>query len=237
MASTPAYRRIAEDLRRAIGNGTLVPDQRLPSESELAEQYGVTRMTVRQAVDPLVRSGLLMRRQGAGTFVARPAPPTRRLDRLESFTEEVRSTGRRLTTRLLECDVVPAPSELVGFLGIEPRAAVVRVARLRIIDHVPTIVMTSWLPHARVRGLEETALRDGSLYAALREDFGVIPRRAEQRVSAVPANRVVADLLGVEAGAPTLRLERVTYADRGEAFEFARSWTRPGFELSADLET
>jgi GntR family transcriptional regulator len=237
MAPTPVYRQIAEDLRRAIQAGTLARDQRLPSESELAARYGVTRMTVRQAVDPLVHSGLVVRRQGAGTFVAHAVPPTRRLDRLESFTEEVRRAGGRLVTRLLACEVIAPPDDVVAQLGIGTRAQAVEVVRLRVIDRVPTVVMTSWLPHARVRGLDEQPLQDGSLYAALRDRFGLVPRRAEQRMSAVAADAAVAGKLGVEEGAPVLRIERTTFDDRAKPFEVARSWTRPGFELFVDLES
>jgi GntR family transcriptional regulator len=184
-----------------------------------------------------VQNGLLVRRQGAGTFVAQAAAPTRRLDHLKSFTEEIESAGGHLTTRLLACDVEPASTEVAVLLALEASADVVRVARLRTIDRVPTTVMTSWLAHARVAGLEHIGLPDGSLYAALREHFGLVPRRAVQRVSAVAADGTRAALLGVEPGAPTLYIERVTYDERERPFEFARSWSRPGFELSVDLES
>jgi GntR family transcriptional regulator len=235
MPVVPLYRRIGEEIRAAVENGQLAPGQRLPSELELAERFGVTRMTIRQALDPLERTGLLVRRRGAGTFVAAHVP-LMRVDRLVSFTAAVRTAGLRLTTQVLEARSEPVHAEAVEPLGIAPGSTVVRVSRLLVVDDLPTVVISSCVPAARAPGLESAPLPGGSLYAALRERYGLEAARAVQRVSATTADGATAQWLELEPGDPVLKVQRTAYDARREPFEHARAWVRPGFELFADLE-
>jgi GntR family transcriptional regulator len=235
MPVVPVYRRIADDIRGALETGSLGPGQRLPSELDLAQRYGVTRMTIRSALDPLERQGLVVRRRGAGTFVAEHVP-LMRVDRLTSFTEAVRAGGMRVGARMLAARVEPAEAEAAGALGVEPGVPVVRVSRLLDIDDLPTVVISSTVPAGRAPGLEAAELPGGSLYAALRERHGIEPRRAAQRVSATKADAATAAWLELEPGAPVLQVERTTFDAGREPFEHARAWVRPNFELFADLE-
>ncbi len=230
-----AHERISDDIREQIDTGTLLPADRLPAETELAERYGVTRMTVRHALSSLVGTGYVYRRHGVGTFVADPAR-RRSLNRLRSFAEELREGGREVTTRVLAQEPVPASGEIAADLGLDEGEEAVFVARLRLVDSAPAALQHSWVPARLCRGLEEEPLVDGSLYRTLEERFGVVAAYADQRIFAVAADADAADLLEVAPGSPLLQTERTARDHRDVAVERARSWSRPEFELVTHLE-
>jgi GntR family transcriptional regulator len=231
----PAHERIRNDLAAAIKSGQLAPDDRLPSEAELAARYGVARMTVRQALTGLVNDGLVVRRQGVGTFVVDHAL-RRNIGRLSGLTEDMRADGRVVQTRMLAQRIVPAPADVAASLGLAPEAHVIHLARVRIVDDEPMIVQHSWVPYELFPELWSEPLIEDSLYSTLRARYDVTLRRADQRIAAEPATKELALLLAVRPGAPLLRIERVTRDDRNTAIEFARSWTRPGFEVTTSIE-
>jgi GntR family transcriptional regulator len=230
-----AYERISEDIRRQIDTGSLLPADRLPAETALAGRYGVTRMTVRHALSSLVDGGYVYRRHGVGTFVADPAR-RRSLNRLRSFTEELREAGREVSTRILERRVVAGEGEIADDLGAAAGEELVFVARLRRVDGDPAAVQQSWIPRRLCPGLEEEPLLEGSLYRTLEERFGVVALYADQRIFAVAADPVLAAALDVPVGSPLLQTERTARDQRDVAVERARSWSRPEFELITHLE-
>lgn len=236
MATTPTHVRIRNDLLHEIESGAFVGDARLPGEVELAERYGVTRMTVRQALAALVNEGMLVRRQGVGTFVAQNAAKRRNMSRLTGFTEDMLGDGREVQTRLLMQQIEPPSDELAAALQLARGAHVVHVARLRVVDGHPMIVQRSWVPYDRCPGLWNESLVNDSLYATLRERYGIQLRRADQRIGAEAAGDELAGLLELPLGAPLLRVERVTFDAGNVPVEFARSWTRPGFEIAMHIE-
>lgn len=230
-----AHESISEDIRRQIDTGSLLPADRLPAETALAERYGVTRMTVRHALSSLVDGGYVYRRHGVGTFVADPAR-RRSMNRLRSFAAELGDAGRGVTTRILERAVILAEGEIAADLGLAADEEVVFIARLRLVDGEPAAVQQSWLPHRLCAGLEDMSLVDGSLYRTLEERFGVVAQYADQRIFAIAADAVLAAKLEVAAGSPLLQTERTARDRRDVAIERARSWSRPEFELVTHLE-
>lgn len=236
MVPTPAHVRIRNDLLQEIESGAFNVDQRLPGEVDLAERYGVTRMTVRQALTALVNDGLLVRRRGVGTFIAQGAAKRRNMSRLTGFMEEMRNDGREVQTRMLAQQIEPPTDGLGVSLQLGRGAHVVHLARLRIVDAQPVIVQHSWVPYDRAPGLWNEPLVDDSLYATLRQRYGIQLRRADQRIGAEAANRELASLLELRAGSPLLRIERVAFDAGNVPVEFARSWTRPGFEIAMHIE-
>jgi GntR family transcriptional regulator len=230
-----AHESISEDIRKQIDAGSLLPADRLPAETALAERYGVTRMTVRHALSSLVDGGYVYRRHGVGTFVADPAR-RRSLNRLRSFADELSEAGREVSTRILDRAVVPAEGEIAADLGLDAGEPLVFVARLRLVDGDPAAVQHSWVPCRLCPGLEDAPLLDGSLYLTLEERFGVVPLYADQRIFAVAADADLGAALEVATGLPLLQTER-TVRDAGDvAIERARSWSRPEFELVTHLE-
>lgn len=235
MATIPIHQRIRDELVACVESGSLGGRERLPSEAELAQRYGVTRMTVRQALSAMVNDGLLVRRRGVGTFVAENARNRRNMSRLTGFAEEMAHDGRSVQTRILDQRIVPASAEIAAALGLDEGVHTTHLGRVRAIEGVPTIVQHSWLPYDLDPELWHRPLLDSSLYATLREQ-GIELRRADQRFAAVPATKELAKQLDVAARTPLLRIERVTLDDRNIAVELARSWMRPGVEAATHIE-
>ncbi|MEN2982270.1 MAG: GntR family transcriptional regulator [Thermus sp.] len=215
---------VAERLKEGILRGQY--GQNLPPERALAEAFGVSRDSVRKALDLLEEEGLVIRRQGSGTYVARRA--TFR-NRLLGFSEEMRALGLVPASRLLRWDQGPANPEEAMALGLSPGEGVLRLLRLRLADGEPMALERASLP---LWALEEAP--EGSLYQAL-EARGLRPVRALQRLRAVAA-REEARLLEVEPGSPLLYLERVSYLADGRPIEYVRSWYRADrYELLVEL--
>ena len=236
MVGTPAYRRIYEDLSARIHAGELAPNAQLPGEALLAEQFGVARMTVRQAIGQLADDALVVRRQGVGTFVAGDAAGRRSLNRLTSFTEDMSGAARKVETELLLRAICDPKPDVAAALGLTAGARVVRIRRLRRVAGVPVLLNDSHLPYGLFPSLDREDLIEGSLYRTLETRYDTRLRRADQRIRAVAASRELARLLDIAPRSPLLRSERITLSDRNTAIEFARSWARPDFELSVHLQ-
>lgn len=219
---TPAYLQLREALERAIEVGALRPGHALPSERELAQRLGLSRMTVRRAFEELEATGLVEQRQGSGTYV-RGHPLEQVLDRVLGFTDEARGLGFRPSARLLEAGVVPADREVATALSIDHGTRILRILRLRCADESPLAVQAAHLaPHLKTLSLDELE-REGSLYRCVERQFGIRPARARQVVGArLPTARECA-VLDIPKEVPVLDLDRTTFGDDGRAFEFVRS--------------
>ncbi|MBN6034966.1 GntR family transcriptional regulator [Amycolatopsis sp. 195334CR] len=193
----------------------------IPTERALAGEFGVSRTTVRQALADLTVEGRLHRVQGKGTFAAEPKFAQRL--QLSSYTEDMRASGREPSSKLLEIDELPAEGELAKLLGIRAGAKVLRMRRLRLADAEPMALETTHLPLGRFRGLRKHVSAGGSLYAVLREQFGVEMERAEETIETALAGPQEAELLGADVGMPMLLLSRHSFAADGKPVEFVRS--------------
>lgn len=216
--SGPRYRQLARHLKETITSGVLAADALLPPERDMAEQAGVSRVTIRKAIAELAGQGLLRQRQGSGTYVeAAPRPQlTQSLSSLVSFSETMARRGYSASSRVLEEGFHPAsPAETVA-LGLDAGARVARVRRLRMADPGPLALETSTLPEDV---LPDPGAVDQSLYAVLRAT-GHAPVRALQRVRAVNLNAPEAELMGVERGTAFLQIERTGYLANGRPVEF-----------------
>ncbi len=202
----------------------LGPGGRLPSERQLAERYGVARMTVRGAVESLITGGLLYRSHGQGTFVAQPRIV--QSEALTSFTEDMRRRGLKAGAVPLGREVVPASPLLSGPLQITVGAPVVRIERIRTADSEPIATEVAQLPLERFPGLDVFDLSDTSLYDALRREWGVEVHHADQRVQAVVLRSEEAELLRVEAGQAAFEFVRLTFDASGVPIEHVRSLYR-----------
>lgn len=220
----PKYLALAERLKLALLRGEY--GSSLPPERALAQGLGVSRDTLRRALALLEEEGLLLRRRGSGTYVARRA--TFRA-KLLGFSEEMRALGLTPATRLLRWEKGPATAEEAFHLRLSPGEKVLRLERLRIADGEPMALERATLPAWALEGPPE-----GSLYRAL-EAKGLRPARALQRLRAVAA-REEDRLLGVEPGSPLLYLERVSFLPDGSPIEFVKSRYRGDrYELLVEL--
>ena len=226
----PLYRRLHDALRTAIETSILSPQDALPPERDLATDFAVSRITVRKALDALVAEGLLIRKQGAGTFVS--GRVEKQFSKLTSFSEDMASRGSTPRSEwLLRASGSVTPEESLT-LGLSPGAPVYRFNRIRFADDLPMA-----LDYSTISGFalpNEDAVED-SLYAAL-QAAGNRPTRALQRLRAVLMDGERAKLLGVEAGAPGLYIERRGFLDDGRAVEATQSWYRgDAYDFVAEL--
>jgi GntR family transcriptional regulator len=209
-------------------------DQAIPSERELSQRYGLSRMTVRQAVDHLVSEGRLYRVQGKGTFVARPKieMPLR----LASFTEDMRARGLVPGSRDLDRRTAPASAHLARALGIEPGDPVHVIERLRTADGIPMAVERSHIPRAVAPALADESLADRSLYDLLAQRFGVLLDSGEQTIEAGIVDPADAAVLELAAGSAVLLLQRRSFA-AGRPVELTVSTYRADrYQLRGALE-
>jgi len=204
VARQAKYEELRQELLAEMAGSA--PHTPLPTEREISARHGVSRNTVRQALDALETSGSVYRVQGAGTFVAPPV--VSKSLALTSFSEDMRERDLVPASRLLAAETVRAGRQIAERLGIAPDAEVVRVSRLRLADGSPMCLENVHLPADRVPGLAREDL-SGSLYALLTERYGLQIRSAEQVVRAVDLDETESALLGVPVGVSGLRVQRV----------------------------
>lgn len=226
----PRYARIAATLRREIVAG-MRPGDALPTEPRLEQRFGVSRITVRRALDELVAEGLILRRQGSGTYVREPRL-TQDLSRLTSWMVAIRQLGFEPQTASTAIDVLEPSHDLRAKLCLGEGERVVRVHRVQHASGEPLCLMTNYVQLGLIPGLERDGLVDGSLYATLLA-HGLRPVRAEDTVEARPAAEGEAAQLGIAPWSPLLQVTRVSYdagghpldaavvANRGDKFRYS----------------
>lgn len=229
----PRYIQLRKRIEKAIETGLLPAEASLPPEREIAALTVLSRVTVRKAIRDLVERGLVVQRQGSGSFV-REGPPRveQSLSRLTSFTEDMARRGFASSSTWLERGVfLPAPEEVVA-LALSANDAVARISRLREAGGRPMAVERAALP---VDILPDPEMVTRSLYEVL-ERRGNRPIRAIQKISAINLDEASAGRLAVPAGAAGLRIERTSYLPGGRVVEFTRSIYRgDAYDFVAEL--
>jgi len=219
------HSRIREDLRSRIVSGHWQPHDRIPSESALMSQYGVSRITVRQALGDLEKAQLIFKVPGKGSFVAQ-GRPFQELGRLEGFAEAMGALGHATFNRLLKLETAAASERVAQQLRLAPRAPVTAIERVRLLDGEPVSLDLTWLPAAlgqRVAG-QDLASRD--IFLILENDCGLPLGHAELAIDAVAADARVAPLLGLPEGAPVLHIERLTHDRSGRPVDYEHLYCR-----------
>jgi len=217
---------IEDWLADTIAAGRLAPGDRLPTEHDLADWLGVSRMTLRHALAELAQRGLVTRTVGrsGGTFVAEPKVE-QDLTVLAGFSEQLRRHGLVAGARVLAADEIPASPAAAAALEIGTGDPVYEVRRLRLAGGQPILIEHSLFPAERCPGLLGHRL-DGSIYELLDEEYGLRPHRARESLEPVLAGVREAEALGVTEGAPLMLIERTAYSAAGQPLEFARDLFR-----------
>jgi GntR family transcriptional regulator len=216
----PLYLQLKRWIEDVVQEGVIKPGDALPSERDLAHKVDVSRVTVRKAVQQLVRDGVLVQRHGSGTFVA---PHTHRVEQslshLTSFAEDMARRGMAVSSAWLDRGLfAPSPEETAA-LGLSPGEQVARISRLRISGDTPIAIERASLSAATLPDPERVG---NSLYVHL-ERSGNRPVRATQRIRAASLGAEDAKLLAVPVGAAALHIERTSYLASGRVIEFTRS--------------
>ncbi|MEV6865182.1 GntR family transcriptional regulator [Streptosporangium subroseum] len=211
----PLYFQVAEQISEAIRRGDLTPGSRLDNEILLADRLGLSRPTVRQAIQYLVDKGLLVRKRGVGTQVVHGQ--VKRSVELTSLYDDLRRAGQEPATRVLSLDRAPVQEDVAAILGVTIGTEMLRLERIRYASGEPLALLHNWLPLG-LAPLTAENLSERGLYELLRA-AGVRMRVANQRIGARAATAAEARLLDERRGAPLLTLLRTTYDDQGRAVE------------------
>ncbi len=231
----PQYRQIEQALRERIA--MLPPGARLPSDAELVAEFGVSRMTARNAMQRLAEDGLIAREPGRGSFVAE-LPVHRRATRLMTFTQEMRRAGRTPSSRLLSRVIRPSTADEAARLGIPARQPVVHLHRVRLADAEPVALEAAVLIGATANAVMTADLTTGSLHEALAAG-GFVLWRGTGMVTAVAATAQDARLLAIHTGDPLLVEQRVIVDIDGRRIEATESRylaARYGLDVQFDVE-
>jgi len=233
-ASGPLYLQLQRHISAALAAGDLAPGDCLPAERDIAQMTGLSRVTVRKAIQELVSAGQLVQRRGSGTYVAQKVEKLEQaLSLLTSFTEDMARRGRSVETRWISRRIdAPAPEEVMA-LGLGAGDRVTRLERVRCSDGVPLAIERATLA---TNLLPDPDAVQSSLYAVL-QTRGLRPTRAVQRISATSIDARDAALLGVSVGVPGLKIERISYLPSGQVVEFTRSLYRgDAYDFAVELK-
>ncbi|MBZ5496624.1 MAG: GntR family transcriptional regulator [Acidobacteriia bacterium] len=219
----PRYYQLANILRERIAKGELPAREPIPSERQLEKDFSVSRTTIRQAIDLLVRQGFLYREHGRGTFVS-PQKLQKGISELTSFTEDMKRRGIVPGQKILEIGYVKPPGDVCCHLELPPDfERVLCIERLRLGDGAPMGLQTSYyvLPEGETITRQELD-EYGSTYRILQEKFHLIPTEADETLEVASATPREAFLLQIEPGSPLLLSERTTYSQYRRVIEFVR---------------
>jgi GntR family transcriptional regulator len=225
LGPVPLHHQVYVDLRAALDDDEWSPGDRLPTERELARRYGCSLITVRRALDELVRERRIERTRGRGTFVLEPRIELD-LGGTMSFTEEMQSRGLDPETRLISARPESASPTVAAALGLEPGSPTLYLERLRLADGQPFLLEKVHLPAERFPGLLASDLEHNSLYDILTTRYATPVVRARETLAPVLLHAREAGLLGDRRGNPALLVEGTAYAADGSPVEFGRTYVR-----------
>ena len=217
------------DLIEQLGVG-----EAIPSERQLSSDLGVSRLTVRAALDDLVREGMLVRRHGSGTFVSEPKIAQELT--MTSFTEDMQRRGMVPASRTLSLRVTPAGAHLGRLLHVSPSEPVMIISRLRLADRETMAIETLHVRESLVPGLTAPDLERRSFYEILEGRFGITIVGGHQTIEPTVTNEEESAALGVPLHSPAFQFERTTNSESGEIVEYVRSIYRGDrYKLVTDL--
>lgn len=225
-SSGPAYSRIASEITARIEANHFAPGDRLPAERELAQEFGVARMTVRQALDQLQMDGLIGRKRGrtGGSFVLGSRPIVE-LTRIEGLMFQLNSRGHQIDSAVLVAEALPASTLVATRLQVAEGDPVIRLVRVRSVDATPMLIEDSYFPASLVPGMLDQDL-GRSVYELLDEQWSLAPVRKEETVAPGVATPFEQHHLGVGTSLPLLRIHRVAEVAGGQVIEYSEDVLR-----------
>jgi GntR family transcriptional regulator len=216
----PYYYQLLEILRSQIKAGYYSPGDKLPSEKELCEQFGISRTVVRQALGELESNNVIFRKKGKGTYVEKPKISGGLVQKLTGFYQDMVEKGFVPGTKVLQQHVIPADQQIARYLAVPVGEETIEIRRLRSINHEPILLVTTYLPLSIAPGLVDYDLTDQSLYAFLEAKYGIVITRGTRYIEAVLASEEEASLLEIHAGDPLLMLDSVSSDESGQPIEY-----------------
>ena len=222
----PKYEAIAADVRRSIEDGALKPGDKLPTVVEFCELYGVSKITVKRAIEQITEEGLVTSRRGSGTYVKDSAGfPDKAFylgknDRAQGFAYEHR--GQKVESVVYDFSITNPPAEVAAQLSLAEDDFAYHIVRVREADGVPIVIEYTYMPLELIPGLKKKDLY-GSVYSFIREKCGLKISSFHRTVRAVAATEEEAERLSCKPGSPLLELNQIGFLDSGAAFEYSVS--------------
>jgi GntR family transcriptional regulator len=220
--SVPLYRQLMEIIRSRIKEGTYAEGDRIPSEAKLCEEFGVSRITVRQALGELVQSGFLYRAQGKGTFVAKRRF-VQKLLRLSSMSESLIDGGFVPGSQTIAIQQEEPQARIRQHLGLQEGETCLLVIRLRLSDDIPLVLNYSYFPPKLLDGLVEVIAQGPSIYRALEEQLGIKVDKVQQTIELTSATEFEAKHLEIQPHAPVYLVRAITLDSDGHVVEYVKS--------------
>ncbi len=222
----PRYKQIKEDIVDDILSGVYRPGDMIPKQSDYAEKYNVSRLTVRKAIDDLVLKGVLVTEKGKGTFVQQIAAGSNCYRRSLGFSSNVNNVRTRIRSRILIIEETAADKTLASHLQIDEGKPVVHIERLRYINDICVSLQKSFLARERVGVIrfEDEGLEENSLYQLLYEKAGLVLTHVDEQFRAIRADAAIAQYFHVEEGDPILYVHRITYDVHNHPIEYCKNY-------------
>jgi GntR family transcriptional regulator len=221
----PLYAQVESILAAEIVDGIFAPGSQLPNEDELIERYAVSRTTIRQTIQNLMRRGLVEIRRGRGTFVLQPKI-TQELTTLSGFVEDMQSLGRQASAQLLDKQIVPASESVARQLAVTAGTPVVRIQRVRLADNAPLSFDETYLPREIGERILENDLETEPIFSLLEQKYDTPLVEAEYRLEAISADATVAGALGIAQGSPIFLIERTSYTTDRRPIDYEKLYYR-----------
>lgn len=227
MISSPTMESIIEKIEQHIQENDLSGGDKLPSERDLSDMWGINRITLRAAIKELVNEGILYSIQGSGTYVSEKKI-VRNLYRFSSFSQAMKDAGAEVESRLLSTEIIGSNKKLSKLFKVLLGTEILVIKRLRFVNGKPLAIEISYIPYEYCKGLEdlEEELQQGSLYRILEDKYGIKLVEGEQRIDITYITEEESELLELEPSEPALYLEGPALGENGQIFEFSKSVTR-----------
>jgi GntR family transcriptional regulator len=224
-SAIPLYSQVRERLRERIVDGTYAPDARLPAESEISTIFGVSRITVRQALNDLQKEGVIFKVPGKGTYVS-ASRTSQDLARLEGFGEAMSRKGHRIVNHVVSHVQLNAAPAVAAQLRLAAGAPVTEIRRVRYLDREPVSYEITWLPPSVGERLRSENLAERDIFLILESDYAIALGHADIQIGAINADPELAAALRVAPGTALLRIERLTWTADGVPLDFEYLYVR-----------
>jgi len=224
----PLYKQLKEKILQDISNQIYKPGDKIPSQNELAKLYDVSRVTVKQALNELIYSGVLSTQKGKGTFV-KDLPYNKYItNRLGGFTESIEKIGYKAYTKVIDVACIVSNKYLATKLQVEIGHPIVHLKRIRMVNDVPLTLENSYLNKSLIGNIELTKdnLENKSLYRLLKEKANIELSHAEEKINAVLCDTETAELLKISKDEPILFIKRKTYIKDNVPIEYCENYVR-----------
>lgn len=217
----PLYQQFRDIVEQDIDSGKWEPNDKIPSENQLSAKYGLSRMTVRSVLLDLVKEGKLYRVQGKGTYVAE-----QKIEALSLYyvgiREQLEQMGYEVSTKTIECGLVPSDSNVARHLKLEEGTPVFRIKRVRSIKKGPVSIHVSYIPQKYSAGLTPEILEQEQLCVLLNQNFGLQRKKVTEILESVAADEEEARLLNIEKGHPLLMLKDEQFSEEEAPYEYTK---------------